>query len=176
MGAKILLVPMGRIIPTNGIKGTNTELRCLAALTLWQANEYKLLITTGAICHRSEIQTKPGADILADWFIAQGVGREFITRTYSHDTYEDVTGALQILKTAIWLDNPLVTVVSGRAHCERFLVTSENYGHQFDIYPLDYPISRLEQILERLLLRYHRWDKKGTGLLARWNRARRTYR
>lgn len=172
---RVLLVPSADIAPLNSLEGTWTLLRCQKALELLETGEYGLLVLSGGICQPPEFQTQPAAEIMADWFRAQGVDSTLIVAEgESRDTYENIFCSLHALQ--IPRDLLELSVVSNWQHTLRFAVTGWRACKiRIKRIPLHHPVPVSYWFMEWGLLAYHVYDRSGSKRIACRNRLKRTF-
>jgi uncharacterized SAM-binding protein YcdF (DUF218 family) len=170
---KILMIPAGGIDKTNfpGKKDTIPRLR--AGLALWQTGQFDKVLVCGGIFLPPAIQTKPAATIMKDWLRKRRVPETaIIVEAKSLDTFENASFGLHALRAA-GIKNPEITVCTHWQHAIRLKMALKTLGAKVKTHGLKYPVSAATWFGEWFMIAYHFFDKKGTGSIARNNRAKR---
>lgn len=174
---KILMVPACEIAPKDKIRNTETESRCVSALIKWQNGRYAKLLLCGGIFLPPDTQTRPAADLMAEWFKREGVSaKDILIDDLSRDSFENVFFGLKKLEDHNFSpEETEIRIISSRQHSLRIYLTL-TWGYK-------YPKVKREKTLipvlpgtflkECFFLLYHLYDKKGIKWLAQRNRRKR---
>jgi len=96
---KILMVPACEISEKDKISNTETESRCVSALIKWQTGRYTKLLLCGGIFLPPHLQTRPAADLMAEWFRREGVtSKDILIDDLSRDSFENAFFGLKKLE------------------------------------------------------------------------------
>ena len=114
--SQYIFIPSCEVAPLNSLENTQTLKRLKKGLAIWQ-NHNRTIIVSGGIYLPPNVQTVPSGQLMKIWLIANGVPAEqIIAETNSRDTYENISGAMQLISSDT---NPQITVVSQWQHCFR---------------------------------------------------------
>lgn len=167
---KYLFIPANEVNETDLLENTYTLKRLERGLKEWRKGGYDKIIVAGGIWMPEKIQTRPLGILMKDWLISQGVAAEkIITENTSRDTYENISGALELIKDDL---NPEITVVTHWQHALRFRVTFRRaHKMKIKIITMWYWVNLKTFIFEWPFLLIHIFDKDGTSSLVRKNRS-----
>lgn len=151
-----------------------TLARCGRALALWRTGKYNYLLVTGGKFLPPEIQNRPIADVMRDWFIQNGIHDEYIiVEDESVDTYENISFSLALLRERGLKANDEITVCTQMQHAWRAAITFwRAHGMRVHLEYVRQPTMPWADVLKELLLLvpYHLWDWDGNGTVAANNR------
>lgn len=170
----VFFIPAGHLGKTCDSLGRDTLIRLERGLDLWKKDPEAFLLVTGGIFCVRERQTRPAADIMADWLVTHGVPQtKILHEDASLDTFENVRFSLDTLHAhGISTDGTNITVVSEFQHALRIYLTFRlGYGLRVHCIPIWYVDSVHGFCLEFFVLLHHLLDWRGEGFLARFKRA-----
>lgn len=165
------MVPGGTILPLNRLGPKDLELRCQAALELWNGGGYHYLLLAGGVCRPRAVQTQAESELMRDWFVRHGVPYALIFLDVgSVDSYENISFGLQVLRNR-GLGGAEITLVTQWQHAARMAYTFRRaHGIAVRTVPLRYPVGLKTFLIEAAFNLYHRLDPYGVKRLALKNR------
>ncbi len=162
---KIILVPdaANPQDSTIGIHSATAE-RCRESAALWMRGGFDAVICSG-----------PAAPLMKEWLARHGVLAErMIAEGRALDTYTNIQYSLEVLEE-FNSGKVEITVVSHWTQLPRIWVTFRwGYGTRVKLHRARYQVSWRTVLREFAATVYHCLDRRGTGLVARRNRARRS--
>lgn len=173
---RILVIPSCEVAPIDVLRGTETWRRLEHGLGYWNTGDFDLIAVTGGLYLPANVQQTPSGILMARCLERAGVPQQkLLVETGSRDTFENVSGLLQLCKQdPRTKDQVLVfTVVTHWQHAWRLWLTFRAWGHRVALHGLRYPIGP-RFWMEWLFLLVHILDPRGTGWLASKNRRDRT--
>jgi uncharacterized SAM-binding protein YcdF (DUF218 family) len=115
MEIRIVMVPLGSVEPVNKLSEKDTMIRMKEALKVWQEGGWDYLLVTGGAFTSKRIMTIPGARVMEEWFIANGVPADrIIVDDRSRDTYQNVEFSIEAINNRLGI--PLEQVSITRRH------------------------------------------------------------
>lgn len=178
----ILLIPSNDIKPIDRLDGTRTLARCKQGLRLWQSGIYDFVILSGGQVYPSKLQSRPMADIMYDWLIAQPDAppkSKILRASTSRDTYEDISNSLHLVYAALPGQKiGSVSVCTDWLHGIRFRTSfARGFGiKNVTIENVKYRLPLTYFILGLLFTLFPLFDPKGKSLLVKLVRRQRTQR
>ncbi len=174
---KILMVPACEISEKDKISNTETESRCVSALIKWQTGRYTKLLLCGGIFLPPHLQTRPAADLMAEWFRREGVtSKDILIDDLSRDSFENAFFGLKKLEdNNLSPKNTEIRIISSKQHAFRLYLTLTR-GYKCQRVKREktlIPVTPGTFLKEIFCILYHFYDKKGIKWLAQRNRRNR---
>ncbi len=161
---KIIFIP-GAAGPRDTHIDTDSynEQRCQRGLTLWLRGGYDMIVVSGFV-----------GQLMRDWLRVRGVpAQKILADAHAADTFTNIRNSLRLLRERGYEDMQ-ITAVSHWTHLNRIWLTFYlGYGRRIIKCPVPYRIRLRTFFWELGALVYHCLDWRGTGWIARTNRARR---
>ena len=173
----ILFIPSGWLGPRLNQLDVDTQKRLEAGLALWKKEPDQMIVVSGGLFRSSRVQTRPAADLMADWLEKRGVPRTWILREkISLDTYENVKLTLKACSEKN-IAIKRVLIVSQFPHVIRaWIVFRLGYGVPSHCHLLWSRLSLWTLFQELFFVLHHVFDWRGASVFAARNRAQRAKR
>lgn len=146
--------------------------RLSMGLALWKEGRFDVILVTGGIFLPRTIQTRPAAELMADWLFAQGVPSDRVMiENKALNTWDNISGGLRLLSNRFGNEPIGITVVTQWQQAMRvWLSFALGYGKLVKVGPVSEPKFLPLEIAYFLL---HLLDPRGVGPLAVRNREQR---
>jgi len=137
-------------------------IRMREGLEMWRLGCWDFLLVTGGVFTSRKIMTMPGAKVMADWFVDQGVPRnKIMIEGRSRDTYQNVEFTIGVIRDRFLLKKVKITVVTQWQHAIRFWLTFRSWGIKVALRKLHYPMGVVGIIREFVFIAVTAIDPKG---------------
>lgn len=170
--ARYLFIPSCEVDSVDQLEGTQTEIRLKRGLELWAETDYNFIIVAGGLYLPRHRQTRPSGVLMKEWLMRRGVPQDqIICEQQSHDTYENIYGAMRFI---VRDEEKRITVVTHWQHALRFWVTFRRaLNMNVRIIPIFYWAGLKTFIMEWPMLLVHVFDRDGTSKISKLNREQR---
>lgn len=170
---KYLFIPSNEVAEKNSLKNTKTLKRLKKGLIIWKKGKFDKIIVAGGIYLPEKIQSRPSGELMKEWLIKQNIPAEkIICENKSRDTYENISGVLEIIKDD---PKPEITVITHWQHALRFKITFRRaHKMKIKIIMMWYWVDLKTFIFEWPFLLIHIIDKTGNSSIVKKNRSNRT--
>lgn len=159
---RILLVPLGSVEPVNVLSEKDTMIRMREAFVRWSRGGWDYILVTGGAFTSKKIMTRPGAQVMTEWFIEQGVPQECIlVEGESRDTYQNTAKSIKLIDGVFPDKKMQITVITQWQHAIRFWITFRAYGVRVYLLPLYYKMGAIGISREFVLIMLTAIDPKG---------------
>jgi len=174
---RYLLIPSCEVAKLNSLEGTITEKRLERGLRIWEQGDFDAIVVSGGVYLPPDIQTTSSAKLMKEWLVDRGVPAvSIISESDSRDTYENLGNTFVLLAMAFQNSRPDMTVVTHWQHGLRFYAAAYlGHGKKLHLIPMWYSIGIKGFLMEWIFLLVHLIDWRGTGWIAKHNRASRTF-